>query len=391
MASFKEKGVPAPKEFFTGTVWVKMNLTAEDGYNTMIGTVTFEPNGRTNWHSHTSGQILLVTQGIGRYQEKGKPIQIIREGDVVKIPKNAVHWHGASCHNLMTHIAIVPDLDKDKTAWLQPVTDEEYNNNQSSEQKQAKEIKLTEVAVKNHEALWPNYQSKAKHTDPELIEVFDNFAFDEVFSHGTIDPKTRVMAIMASTIASQALSEYKMFVNAGLNIGVTPIEVKEILYQSVPYVGIAKVIDFIYTTNEIFAEHGIELPVESQSTTNSETRLEKGLALQKVIFGEMIDKMYEQSPKDQIHFQQYLSANCFGDYLTRTGLDIKTRELLTYSMLISMGGAESQVKGHIQGNVNVGNDKATINGITTQLLPYIGYPRTLNALKCLNDVIPDEI
>lgn len=257
----------------------------------------------------------------------------------------------------------------------------------TSEPKQSKKVTLTKAAIKNHEKLWPNYESKAKKTNPELIEVFDNFAFDEVIGYGNLDTKTSVMMILGSTIASQALTEYKMFLNAALNIGVTPIEVKEILYQSVPYVGISKVIDFIYTTNEICVERNIELPLEGQSTTTRETRFEKGLELQKAIFGETIDKMYKESPANQIHIQKFLSANCFGDYLTRNGLDIKTRELLTYSMLISMGGTESQVKAHIQGNVNAGNDKEMLLSVTTQLLPYIGYPRSLNAIKCLNEVI----
>lgn len=250
-------------------------------------------------------------------------------------------------------------------------------------------MKISETAIKNHEDLWPGYQSKAMLTDPGLIEVFDNWAFDEVTSYGNLDTKTRVMMILASTIASQALTEYEMYVNAALNIGLTPVEVKEILYQAVPYVGIAKVIDFIYHTNDIFIERGIKLPLENQSTTTPETRFEKGLAVQKVIFGDVIDSMYKTSPKNQLHIQKYLSANCFGDYYTRNGLDVKTRELLTYSMLISLGGCESQVKGHIQGNVNVGNNKETLLSVTTQLLPYIGYPRTLNALKCLNEVIPE--
>lgn len=250
-------------------------------------------------------------------------------------------------------------------------------------------MKITETAIRNHEELWPGYKSKAKETDPELIQVFDNFAFDEVISYGNLDSKTRVMMILGSTIACQAQTEYKMMMNAAINVGVTPVEVKEILYQSVPYVGIAKVIDFIYITNEILTEREIKLPLEGQSTTTPETRMEKGLALQKEIFGDMIDNMYKQSPANQLHIQKYLSANCFGDYLTRTGLDVKTRELLTYSMLISMGGAESQVKGHIAGNVKVGNNKETLLSVTTQLLPYIGYPRTLNALKCLNEVIPE--
>jgi 4-carboxymuconolactone decarboxylase len=175
-----------------------------------------------------------------------------------------------------------------------------------------------------------------------------------------------------------------------LNIGVTPIEVKEIVYQSVPYVGIAKAFDFIHATNAIFEMRGIKLPLEGQSTTSPETRMEKGLALQKEIFGAgYIDKMYQDSPKNQLHIQKYLSDNCFGDYYTRTGLDIKTRELLTFAMLLSLGGCEPQVKGHIQGNLNVGNDKETLLSAVTQLLPYIGYPRTLNAIRCLNEVIPE--
>ncbi|WP_320053549.1 carboxymuconolactone decarboxylase family protein [uncultured Acetobacteroides sp.] len=386
MDSFYAKGVEAPSQYFVGKVWVNININQNDNYNSMIGTVNFEPSARTNWHTHASGQILFVIDGVGYYQEKGKPVQIIRKGDVVKIPKNVIHWHGASHSNSMTHIAIVTDLDKDQTDWLEPVSDKEYDNGDQALQESTKATSLTETAIKNHHELWPNYISKAKQTDPELVEVFDNFAFDEVISHSNIDTKTRVMTIMASTIASQALTEYKMFVNAALNVGVTPVEVKEIIYQAIPYVGIAKVIDFLYATNEILIERGIALPLDGQSTTTPETRLEAGLALQKSIFGNMIDKLYEQSPKNQLHIQRFLSDNCFGDYLTRKGLDVKTRELLTFSMLISMGGAESQVKGHIQGNISVGNNKETLIGVATQLLPYIGYPRTLNALNSINEL-----
>jgi 4-carboxymuconolactone decarboxylase len=250
-------------------------------------------------------------------------------------------------------------------------------------------MSISETALKNHEELWPDYKSRAIDTDPELIELFDNFAFDEVLSHDNLDVKIRVMMILGSTIACQAKGEYKMMMNAALNVGVTPVEIKEILYQSVPYVGISKVVDFIYLTNEIFTQREIALPLEGQSTTTRETRYEKGLEAQKLIFGDVIDKMHEKSPKDQLHIQNYLSANCFGDYYTRNGLDIKTRELLTLSMLIALGGTEPQIKGHIQGNINVGNNKETLLNVMTQLLPYVGYPRSLNALRCLNEVIPE--
>jgi 4-carboxymuconolactone decarboxylase len=250
-------------------------------------------------------------------------------------------------------------------------------------------MRISETANKNHEVLFPNHKSTLKITDPELIEIFDNFAFDEVLSYGNLDPRTRLMVVLASMIASQTLSEYKVMLGGALNVGVTPIEVKEIVYQAVPYVGIAKVFDFIHATNEILVNRGIELPLEGQSTTSPETRYEKGLELQKQIFGEVIEKIYNESPKNQLHIQKYLSANCFGDFLTRKGLDIKTRELLTFSMILSLGGCEAQLKGHIQGNVNVGNDKEILLSVVTQLLPYIGYPRTLNAIKCLNEVVSE--
>jgi 4-carboxymuconolactone decarboxylase len=245
---------------------------------------------------------------------------------------------------------------------------------------------ISETAQKNHEELFPNHKSTLKVTDPELIEVFDNFAFDEVLRHGNLDTRTRLIVILGSLIASQALGEYKVMLGGALNVGVTPIEVKEIVYQAVPYVGIAKVFDFIHATNGILRSRGIMLPLEGQATTSPTTRFEKGLALQKEIFGDMIDVMYREAPSSQRHIQEFLSANCFGDYVTRTGLDIKTRELLTFSMLLSLGGCEPQLKGHIQGNLNIGNDKQVLLSVVTQLIPYVGYPRALNALRCINEV-----
>jgi 4-carboxymuconolactone decarboxylase len=250
-------------------------------------------------------------------------------------------------------------------------------------------MQITETARKNHEQLFPNQQSTLARTDPELVEVFDNFAFDEVLRHGDLDTKTRLMATLASLIAQQTLTEYKVMLGGALNVGVTPIEAKEIVYHSVPYVGIAKAFDFLHATNEVLASRGVALPLERQSTTTREDRFEKGLALQKSIFGDRIDKMYEQSPKSQIHIQRFLSANCFGDYQTRTGLDVKTRELLTFSILLSLGGCEPQLKGHIQGNANVGNGKEFLLSVVTHLLPFIGYPRALNAVACLNEALPE--
>jgi quercetin dioxygenase-like cupin family protein len=121
------KGEKITNNNFTGTAWLQMLVNSDSIYNTSIGNVTFEPCARTNWHKHPGGQILLVTDGNGYYQDKGKPAQLIQKGDVIRIPPDVEHWHGASPNNGLTHIAISPNTDKGSVVWLQPVTDEEYS------------------------------------------------------------------------------------------------------------------------------------------------------------------------------------------------------------------------------------------------------------------------
>ncbi len=122
------KGEKITNNNFTGTAWLQMLVNNDSIYNTSIGNVTFEPGARTNWHKHPGGQILLITDGEGYYQEKGKPAQHIRKGDVVRIPPDTEHWHGAAPNSSLTHIAINPKTDKGSVVWLQPVTDNEYSN-----------------------------------------------------------------------------------------------------------------------------------------------------------------------------------------------------------------------------------------------------------------------
>jgi len=244
-----------------------------------------------------------------------------------------------------------------------------------------------EHAQKSHDELFPGHVSTVAVTDPELIEIFDNFAFDEVLRHSKLDIRTRLMVQLASIIACQAVREYRAMLGAALNVGVTPVAAKEILYQAVPYVGMARAFDFIQATNEVVTERGIKLPLPGQSTTTPENRAEKGRAVQKQIIGtDTVERLYNSSPAGLMHIQHFLSANCFGDHYTRTGLDIPTRELLTLSMLVSLGGCEAQVKVHVAANLNVGNDRARLIDVLTQLLPFIGYPRMLNALRVVNEV-----
>lgn len=378
-----EENPPVNSQYFIGQSYLAA-LTHNKDLNCPIYNVTFEPSCRNNWHKHTGGQILIVVGGKGYYQEQGKVARLLSPGDVVEILPNVVHWHGAAPDSWFSHLAIECNPQINKTTWLDPVDDKEYK------QATFKEDSLYENVNLNYSKWFQTEPSTLSMTDPILDEIFKRFAFGETQEYGNLDIKTRILVTMASTIAQNSIGEYCKMLHAAYYNGISPIEIKEVLYHAVPYVGMAQVTNMVDVMNEFLTKFGMKLPLQMEPALSSNSRMEKGLLLQKSIFGSQIDKLYKTSPDNQLHIQQYLSANCFGDYQTRSVLDIKTRELLTFSILISLGGCEPQVKGHIQGNVNVGNDKMTLLTVATQLLPYIGYPRTLNAIACLNEIISEN-
>lgn len=373
-------------QYFIGQAYLAP-LTRDKALNCPISNVTFEPGCRNNWHSHTGGQILLAVAGRGFYQAQGQPARELLPGDVVEIAPDVVHWHGAAPDSWFSHLAVETNPQTNKNTWLGPVDDAQYAAATASAP--GATPRLSAAALATRAQLFAGRKPDMQATDPELTEVFENFAYGEVPAYGELDARTRTMCILAACIAVGAQAEYRTMLEAALHAGVTPVEVKEVLYQAVPYVGMARVADFIGIANQTLTARGVALPLAGQATTSPGTHFEKGLAVQKAIFGEQIDAMRDAAPDDQRHIQDYLSANCFGDYVTRGGLDTPTRELLTFSMLLSLGGCEPQLKGHIRGNANVGNDKRTLLAVVTQLLPYVGYPRTLNAVACLNEVLPE--
>jgi len=128
------KGEPLPKDWFSGNAFLTPLVAKDHNNEFSAGSVTFEPGARTNWHTHPKGQVLLVIEGTGFYQEKGKIAKIIRKGDVVNIPEDTEHWHGATAKTKMVHIAITNFKNEVQVNWLQPVTNNEYD--------EANEIKL---------------------------------------------------------------------------------------------------------------------------------------------------------------------------------------------------------------------------------------------------------
>ena len=228
------------------------------------------------------------------------------------------------------------------------------------------------------------------NTDPDFMKIFNNFAFGEVIKQVDLDDRIRFMAILSALIGCQGIEEYKIMLISALEAQITPIEIKEIVYQGAAYLGIGRVLPFLKATNEILRKRGIELPLESQSTTTKENRREKGSQVQVDIFGEHMKDFWKSGPEESKHINYWLAANCFGDYYTRRSLDYKEREMITFCFLSAQGGCEPQLVSHAAANMKIGNDKEFLIKIISHCLPYIGYPRSLNALNCVNEAEKKE-
>ncbi len=244
-----------------------------------------------------------------------------------------------------------------------------------------------ESSRKNMEKLFDGENEQSVPAFPEFQEIRDRFIFGEIYDHGNLSDKERSLITLVCLTAGHMYEDLPAYAAAALKGGTEAVEIIEALFQCAPYIGFPRAQTALEIVSEVFEDSSISLPLMSQKTVSEENRLEKGIAAQKAIFGPFIDKMRAAAPAEVSHIQDYLSAFCFGDIYTRGTLDLKMRELLTFSILITLGGCESQVKSHIAGNAQMGNSRETLISAITQCLPFIGFPRTLNALAALNEVL----
>ena len=253
-------------------------------------------------------------------------------------------------------------------------------------------MKVTDSAKQYLEKMFSGQEPALAQTDPGFAERFANFAFDEVVNEPGrgLDDKTRFLAILATLLGCQGIDAFRLMVPAALNYGVTPVEIKETVYQAAAYLGIGRVYPFLNAVNECFEAQGIFLPLEPQAQTTAEDRLEKGNQVQVDIFGEGMRGFDKSGPEESRHINKWLTDNCFGDYYTRTGLDNGQREMITFCFLAAQGGCEPQLTSHAAGNMRVGNDKQFLINVISQCVPYIGYPRSLNALRCVNEAAKQQ-
>jgi 4-carboxymuconolactone decarboxylase len=255
-----------------------------------------------------------------------------------------------------------------------------------SQNKKTMENSRTERAAKKYKELFAQDITASK-TDPELLTILQSVIFGEVFYIGNLNDKTRELVTITALATNQTLPQLTPHTHAALNIGVTPIEIREVIYQCAPFIGFPKVLNALEVVNKVFEQRGIPVPLESQGTVTEATRLEKGLEKQGPLYGDGMKRNMQDLPGGLGNdIPTLLTESCFGDFYTRKGLDIKTRELMIFCALATLGGTEKQMASHAAGNMKVGNDKETLISAMVQLYPYVGFPRAANAIYTIREV-----
>ena len=227
---------------------------------------------------------------------------------------------------------------------------------------------------------------KEAANDPELAAVMKKYLYADIVRQAKISTTERKLVEIVVLTTNQNHKFLARVAGEALNLGVKPLEIREALYHVAPYIGFPKVFEALDVVNEVFTAHGITLPLDAQGTTTDADRFDKGLKFQVDAYGERINQMRDSTPDYQKHLQDDLSAFCFGDTYTRGTLDYKMREMLTMAVIGTLGTGEPQYKSHVAGTLAAGATKEEVIGIITVMNPYIGFPRTLNALRIANEV-----
>ncbi len=248
-----------------------------------------------------------------------------------------------------------------------------------------------DICKQNYHALFGGEALTGEGTDPEMMDILQKFIFGEVFQIGELSLKQREMITCITLATIQTFPQLKAHAGAALNVGVTPEELREVMYLTAPFIGFPKMLNAVSTVNEVFKERGITLPLGKQGTVTEENRHEKGVAIQDSLYPGGIVSAVSGIPGDMGEdVARFLTDYFFGEIYSRGALDLKTRELLGYCVLTALE-AESQLRSHFHGNMNAGNSPETITAAVIQCLPYIGFPAAIKALRIIKQESADPI
>lgn len=334
---------------FTGTAWVTPLLAADTTFNASIGNVIFEPGARSKWHKHPGGQTLLALDGIGYYQEKDKPLQILRKGDAVRCPPDVEHWHGASHDHWFVQLAITAEHPLGRVIWLHEVAEETYS------------------------------AGIAKQKEMQSLNDLEN-------------RHQHIVAISAFT-AKGDLEQLKNALNAALDDRLSINEIKEVLVHLYAYCGFPRSIQGLNTLIAVLEARktrGItdETGRTASPVTDDLSKYERGKLVLEAITGQPQITPPKSgygafSPEMDVFLKEHLFADIFG----RDVLSYQDREVATITALINLGGVEPMLKSHFGIALNIGMTEAQMSHLLSIVEANIGVKETEVGRKVLAEVI----
>lgn len=342
-------------EYFSGTARISSPFQAPQPGRAGGATVSFEPSARTAWHTHPLGQTLIVTAGLGLVQQQGQPVQVIRPGDVVSIPANVRHWHGAAPEAAMTHVAIAEKDNGISVRWQEKVADVDY------------------------QAAWASIGLA-----PERRHV------KAPSSAETLSPRQRAIPLIAAFAASSDMPRLGAALTRGLDAGLSVGEAKEVLVQLYAYAGFPRSLNALGELLKVVEARRLrgiqDAPGRepSRAVSTGDELLRAGQANQTEISGGPVQgPVFEFVPV----INQFLQAHLFGDVFERDNLDWPSRELATVGALAATPGAEAQLRSHMRASLRVGLTPAQLRQLTQALADEVGAEVAARAHEALTQAL----
>ena len=373
---------PGPAENFTGSVRVEMLFEALDPSHASGGYVSFEPGARTAWHSHPRGQILIVTAGTGRVQRWGDPIEEIRAGDVVRIPAGQKHWHGASPHASMTHLAITEHRDGTAVQWMEKVNDDQYTGSTPHATGQASAPAQTQVQSQSQPSGQPQGSPAPsgplqQRIAPGLATLTDDVLFGDVWRRPELSPRDRSLVTISVLIATGKPAQLAGHLGRALTNGVQPTEASGLLAHLAIYCGWPSAVSALEVYEQVYTARMIDAAT-LRAVTPRLPAPGSDAARAKAVN----DEFGVIAPK----FVQLTNDVVFDDLWRRSDLSLRDRSLVTIAALAAMGD-DDQLDVYLRRGLESGLTRNQITEALTHLGFYAGWPKATKAMAAVTRLV----
>lgn len=356
-------GSTASAENFTGRVRIEPLFTAVDPSHASGGAVTFEAGARTAWHSHPRGQTLVVTAGTARVQRWDGPIEEARTGDVVRIPANVKHWHGASPGAAMTHIAITEHRDGTVVQWMEAVSEEQYNS--------ALSAATPEVQVPaNQQGGGRPSGPLQQRLSPGLAALTDEVLYGDVWIRPELSPRDRSLVTVSTLIATGKTAQLAGHLGRAFANGVQPSEASGLLAHLAIYSGWPNAVSALDVYEQVYTARRVDtsaLRAVGERLAAPASEADRATAI--------TDELGTVAPK----FTELTNDVVFGDLWRRPDLTLRDRSLVTIAALAAMGD-DDQLDLYLRRGIESGLTRAEITEALTHVGFYAGWPRAHKAI-----------